>query len=157
MTSPEIQHNLPVDLQRLRLQQLRTTIRQRVTQNPASVDQRTPAANHANVVWAVADEIAFSAKHSVLQGDRVQRSAGRRVIKTRFSRHRALGRGPSGTVFCRDLASANGPSVSSFVCSQAPQDQIVAPACGRGRGWHFCSAACIWLRCSALRAVNSNP
>lgn len=157
MTSPEIQHNLPVDLQPLRLQQLRTTIRRHATQNPANVDRRTAAANHANVVWAVADEIAFSAKHSVLQGDRVQRSTSRRVIKTRFSRHRALGRGPSCTVLCRDLASENGPSLSSFVCSQTPQDQIVAPACGRGSGWHFCSTACICLRCSALRAVNSNP
>jgi hypothetical protein len=42
-------------------------------------------------MWAVADNIAFSAQHSGLQGNGIKRSASRRIIRIRFH-HRPPGK-----------------------------------------------------------------
>ena len=56
-------------------------------ENPANINQRVAAANHTNVVWAVADNIALSAQHGILQRDGIERSDRRKVYRLRLLHH----------------------------------------------------------------------
>jgi hypothetical protein len=88
-----MQHNLPGDFQRFRLQQLCAILRHLAAQNPANIHQRTATANHADVMGAVADNIAFSAQYSVLQCNSIQRSGSRKQVSNiRFVHHRPPGK-----------------------------------------------------------------
>lgn len=75
-----MQHNFPSDFQRFLLQQLCAILRHLAAQNPANIDQGTATANHADVMRAVADYVAFSAQYRVLQCYSIERSTSARQV-----------------------------------------------------------------------------
>ena len=59
----EMQHDFSRDFQRLRLYYLGAILRHTAAQNPANIYQGTATANHADVMRAVADDVAISAQY----------------------------------------------------------------------------------------------
>jgi hypothetical protein len=77
MRHRETEYHLPWrSLQRLRSDQTGAFFWQIAAQHPTDVDQGTTSANHALVVRAVADNLTFSAQHSVLQRNGIEPPRG---------------------------------------------------------------------------------
>ena len=96
-----MQHDLPGDFHWLRLHQLGAILGQVASEDRADIDERTAAANHAGVMWAVADNIAFRAQNRVLQSDSIQ-SDTRKGFRIRLLHHKPPGRGYSCDHFAGD-------------------------------------------------------
>ncbi len=68
------QDNFAWRFDRVRCNQLCPLPWEIATEKPGNIEQRTTATNHADVMWAVADNIAFCTQDSILQRYGIQNS-----------------------------------------------------------------------------------
>ncbi|MGB8113679.1 MAG: hypothetical protein WCF22_07885, partial [Candidatus Sulfotelmatobacter sp.] len=84
----ELQGHVPGGFRRPRDHEPSTILRKIASQHARYVNEGTAAANHANVMRAVAHHIAFDTQNSVLQSHSIERSiGGKQVLNIRLIHH----------------------------------------------------------------------
>lgn len=88
MGSWELKHNFAGDFQWFWLHhQLCASFRQIPSEDPANINERVAAANHADIMRAVADNVAFSAQHGGPECNGIERSDRRKGTRLRLLHH----------------------------------------------------------------------
>jgi hypothetical protein len=83
----ELQKNFAGDFQRFLLHQFCSSFRQIASENAANINERMAAANHADIMRAVADNVAFSAQHGGPKCHSIERSDRRKGSRLRLLHH----------------------------------------------------------------------
>jgi hypothetical protein len=106
MRPSELEHDLSGDFQRFQVQKFRPVVRHTPAQNATNIDKGPTAANHADVVLAVAHHVTVRAEYGILKGDGVERSLRRkRVRNIRPVHHRPPGKRLIIADILHDIAS----------------------------------------------------
>ena len=120
-----MQDNFLCDFQGVRIHQFGAMFRHLATQNLTNVDQGMAAANQADVMGAVANNVAVSAQDGIHQCYRIQRSASRkRVTNIRWVHSRPREEVLQDTILPDIAGYKNGPS-GSFLAWLSPRERLV--------------------------------